>query len=79
MGLEDPGSKSFFSPKCSDWLWRQPLTEVYWGSIPEVCMWDMKLITQLHLLLKLRMSGDIPLLPLVWTRKLYIFNIRVDH
>jgi len=42
-------------------------------------MWDMKLTTHLHLLLKLRMSGSIPLLPLYafWCGQdsFYIFYI----
>ena len=54
------GSRGFFSsPKCQDLFWGPPilLLNGYWGSLPGLKCWGVKLTTHLHLVPRLRISG----------------------
>jgi len=73
--------KLISSPKCRNWLWDERshlfngtgiLSRRYSGR-------DVRLTTHLHLVLRLRMSGAMPLLPCMpsWLRKgLFHLNVR---
>jgi hypothetical protein len=59
------GTRCFASSKRPDWLWSPP-SLLFIGSgvlFQGYSSWVMKLTTHCHLVLRLRMSGSIPLLP----------------
>jgi hypothetical protein len=67
------GKRSFCSPKCADQLWDPPslLFDGYEVRSYSLSGWGMKLTTCVHLVLRLRMHGAVPLLPMyafiAWT------------
>ena len=82
-------SKRFYSScHCPDWLWGPPNLpfNVYLGSFlggGRLSSPSMKLITQLHLEPRLRVSGTILLLPLhafmVWRRQISCVSLPLTH